>query len=265
MKDLGIIFIHHATGATTANNLALLRRLNPEAEIVTVSQGGEVFAGGYNTADMFDGPWRAYRQKFNEFGWRGLLFWDRARLARRFIWRNAELALYQWYTHKRESARRWIVAEWDTLCLEPAASLFRDMWDADVAGVEVHTLAGNPNWPQFREKRLASLPAEYRGQAFGISPVPGLLLSDEALGKISRFVRDDPRFRSVFCELRIGTAAVACGYRPVQMPLRIRQMLSAVHEYRASEINPSEGGWWHKVKDHDPMVRVGAAVEPGVR
>ena len=269
MTDLGIIFLHHSVGATTANNLALLRRLNPEAEIVTVSQRGEVFPGGYNTADMFDGPWRAYRMKANEFGWRTLIPGERARLARRFIWRNAELAIYQWYTHKRETARRWIVAEWDTLCLEPAASFFREVWDADVAGAAVHTLAGDPTWPHFRAKRLACLPAQYREQACGISPLPGLLFSDDALGRISRFVCDDYRFRAVFCELRVGTAAVACGYRPQEMPARVRKMLSAVHEYRISEINPSDGGWWHKVKDHDPLMSLecvskGGCVSPSM-
>jgi hypothetical protein len=256
MTEFGIIFIHHSTGPTTANNLKLLRQFNPDAEIVTISQGGQSFPGGYNTRNLFNGPWRGYRQRLNEYGWRSLIRSRRRHREKVYTWRNAELAIYQWYSQKREHAKRWIVAEWDTFCCEPATSFFRDVWDSDVSGVNIHQFSRGDSWPHFSQEGMSSVPEEYREIACGISPIPGMLLSDEALGKISRFVMDDIRFRGVFCELRMGTASVACGYRPIEQSVRAKHTLSDVLEYKSCEINPNDGGWWHKVKDHHPLVAV---------
>jgi len=256
MTDLGIIFIHHSIGPTTANNLALLRHFNPGVQIVTISQGGPTFAGGYNTKNLFKGPWNAYRQRMNEYGWRSLVRNGRRYTKKIYTWRNAELAIYQWYSQKREHAKRWIIAEWDTFCCESAISFFQDVWDADVSSTAVHRLSNDPSWPHFKDSGIDSLPPEYRQDACGMSPLPGLLFSDEALGRISRFVMDDARFRGVFCELRLGTAAVACGYEPIEQSDRAKRTLSAVSEYQAAEINIGDGGWWHKVKDHSSMVNV---------
>lgn len=262
MKELGIIFLHHAVGPTTSNNLEFLRRLNPHAEIVTISQSRHGFEGGWATRRLFAGGWMNYKPKLNEYGWRSLVTKGRAHSERVFAWRNADLPIYMWYSLKKEKAKRWVIAEWDTLCLEPAESFFRPVWDADVAGVFVHRPGDPIRWPHFERGGLESLPAEYRELACGISPLAGLLFSDRALQRIARLVEQDVRFRNVFCELRVGTAACACSYDPVEMPAQMQFSLSDVAEFRAEGLQDHRHGWWHKVKDHHSLLVEAGSVGP---
>lgn len=252
MHDLGIIFVHHAIGPTTANNLEMVRRMNPNAVVVTVSQHGETFPGGYNIRDMYDGPWRPYRQRINEYGWRSLLREGWRRQQRTFIWWNADMAIYLWYAHKREEARRWIVVEWDVLCLEPMQSFYRDVWDADVAAANIKRLDDTSRWVHFSDFGIALLPAEYRKAALGLTPLAGMLFSDDALREISAAVARDARLRGVYCELRTGTVAKHLGFDAVEIGGRSRRTLDDDREYNATSIE--EPGLWHKVKDHDPLL-----------
>lgn len=247
-NEVGIVFVHHSTGPSTSNNLALVCALNPDAVVVTLSQEGDTFRGGYNSRELTDRKWGAYRRKWNEYGWKQALFGDRGAQQRGFIWRNADLALYQWYTRRKEQAKRWVILEWDVLCTVGVREFYAEVWDADLAAVNVKRRESSPDWVFFSASELGKLPARFRPFATGVTPLAGLLISDRALSSVVEVIAGEAGFRDSFCELRLGTAAVASGFVPVELPASAKATLQDDHTFAVESIEGK--GIWHKVKDH---------------
>lgn len=192
MRELTILFLHHATDPVTRHHFEILHWLNPGVPVVPLSHRCEdALPGSYDAA-------RLVPEFAGETGWHGL-----------------DVMLYAWYRAGRTAettARRYALVEWDMLWRVPHADFYREVWDADVAGRDVKEPSRHRDWNWFAQ--MSRLPAALQPFAGGIAPISGLFLADRVLAAISAQVLP----LDVFCELRLPTLAKACGFRLTELP-----------------------------------------------
>jgi len=248
-NDVGILFLHHNNDPVTLSHLELIRVSNPNVQVIPISQWGVTLEGGHNARELADEcDWVADRFADLPVGTAHTL--DPSQ--REMIWRNADLVIYLWHRSRRESAKRWIVLEWDVFCNISVDEFYAPVWDSDVAATSVPAYRWGSNrvhrspWYWFRRPELQRLPRRYRAYAAGVAPLAGVLLSDDALGQISDVVLNDPALSQVFCELRMGTVARYLGCELQEIGSLATQTLTGEREFSRCDINvPSI---WHKVK-----------------
>src|SRR5882724_2211784 len=105
-KELGILFLHHATNPVTRANLASARRQNPRATIVTMS-AGEKFPNGYSLEAT------PHIQQFHS----------------RNSHRGSDWLVCSWFLQRRERCKKWWIIEWDTYCATSVRNYYRPVWD----------------------------------------------------------------------------------------------------------------------------------------
>jgi hypothetical protein len=120
----------------------------------------------------------------------------------------------------------------------PIIEFYREVWDAPLAGAAVVDIVRNPDWHWFKEIKN---PNKYGGFLCGVVPLSGILFSREVLEIIARQA-DDPLYKPLISECRIGTLAKRAGYQP-------RQISSNAADYITwSPRTPTHPGIWHPVK-----------------
>lgn len=252
MKDVGAIFLHHDTAPRTLNNLAVLRHYNPGLEIVPVSWWGETLPGGFNAKNMGRWRWRHYRpQWFNRCDWKTFPRRLVRGIKRSYFWRNGDLPIYLWRSsQKNVNVKRWLIMEWDVFCNVEVRQFYESVWDADIAGANVHT-DSNSNWQWFWPENKRRYPPQHQAHMTGISMLAGILISDRALVAICEALLKDPSWWDTFCEVRIASVAKMLGIQPVEIGPHAKETITDIN-FKAHEIH--KPGVWHHVKDHDPMI-----------
>ena len=228
---IGIVFLHHDTSATAANNLQSFRDWNPNTQIVTMS-AGEPFEGGYSIRDF---PEHSAR-------------WNRHLVKHPEAHRNsADVLLCAWYENRREQCDRWLVVEWESFCASTVEDFLAPVAAFDFSGPSVRWLNRDPDWHWF--KHVGKLPGELRPCAVGVMPFSFLLLNDAVLAAVTKHFPWDS-LGNVSSELRFATVAHAYGFAPVANPLAGWNITWKPLD----ENTPLTEGMWHPVKWVAPPV-----------
>jgi hypothetical protein len=155
-------------------------------------------------------------------------------------WRNIDTTIYRWFANRAINAEKYLIIEYDCLCKVDLRDYYFDVWDADVAGIDLFTKRENPRWRWFAESELAYLPPADHKHAAGIVPLTCTMFSHAALEQIvATTYRND-----VFCELRLGTTIKKLGLRFSRLPLLKRSTI-CYHGYSWQTNRP---GLFHSVK-----------------
>jgi hypothetical protein len=186
-SNLGIVFLHHNCNGVVLNNLASIRRQNPEAKIATLS-AGEPLPGGYTLAAT---PEIKERHAANEK-------------------KSSDWLLCSWFLQRQEKCRKWWVVEWDVFCTMPVREYYRPVWKFPFVASCVRVRHRDPEYGWFRS--VDTMPAEYVPYAMGAVPF-AYLLDEEALHAICTTLLQKP-FLGGNGELRFATVANWCGYPP---------------------------------------------------
>jgi hypothetical protein len=217
--DFCILFFYHKCDEVTKYHLANLRKWNPGAIIVPVTDSvPELLPGSIDVA-QFPSSWPEAQK-----------------------WRSVDTTLYRWFENRTFNARRYLIVEYDCLCTVDLNEYYSEVSDADVAGIDLFKMAENPRWKWF-VKELDALPAEDRKHASGIVPLTCTLFSHDALEEIVRHVyRHD-----VFAELRLGTIITKLGLRFRRLPVLKRSTIC----WHAYSWQANRSGLFHAVKSLD--------------
>jgi len=188
MEDkLGILFLHHDVNDVVENNLASMRRQNPDATIVTMGASCAL-PNGYslqNTPEVY------------------ALHAKQAR-------RSGDWLVCSWFAQRKERCDKWWVTDWDAYCTMPIREYYAAVWKLPLVAPSIRLMHRDPKWFWFRG--VKKLPEKFRAYAMGI--VPSLYLVDEdVLGRICTVLLRE-RFTAGNAELRFGTAANWCGFPP---------------------------------------------------
>lgn len=217
--DLCVLFLYHKCDELTKFHLESLRKSNPDAFILPLTDSvPELLPGSVDVAQM--PPFCADAHK----------------------WRGVDATLYRWFHNRTLNARRYLLCEYDCLCTVSLSDYYSDVWDADVAGVEFFTRDDNPHWKWFRDE-MNSIPSEDRSYTAAIVPFTCTMFSHVALEKIvANIYRHD-----VFCELRLGTIVNKLGLKFQRLP-RLERSTLCWHEYPWQTNRP---GFFHAIKSQD--------------
>ncbi len=241
--EFGIVFLHHDTDPVTMHHLNMIRTHNPEAAVVTVSQWGKVLPGGYDARKLATTvPWIA--AKFADIPASGVALNGDQRWQ---IWSNADLAVYLWFHHRKERAKRWIILEWDVFCNTAVQRFYSEVWNADsAAGHVLHTNDHGRRWYWFQHGEIQKLPEKFAKYALGLAPLAGTFMSNSAMTKIADAAVSFPELYPVFCELRLGTLCEYLGIQTRQISLQGRKTLSGDAVFSTADLGTP--AIWHKVK-----------------
>ncbi len=215
--ELCVLFLYHKCDELTKFHLESLRRSNPTAFILPLTDSvPELLPGSIDVARL--PPFCADAQK----------------------WRGIDATLYRWFENRTFNARRYLLAEYDCLCNVSLSDHYSEVWDADVAGISFFTRQKNPRWRWFVNGELDNIPPEDRSYAAGIVPFTCTMFSHAALTKIvANVYRQD-----IFSELRLGTTVNKLGlkFKPLPGP---KAATICWHEYPWQINRP---GFFHAVK-----------------
>jgi hypothetical protein len=212
MKELCVLFLHHADDELTRHHASLVQRYNPSAAFVPLT-----FNNGLRNAIL---PSIHASHGLNE-------------------WRNTDRLVYTWFhSTQRVLAERYLIIEFDTFCSMPFENFYAQAWDMPASCARVITQENDPGWQWFAEIPDHHI---YRGNLTGMSPLCAVMLVFSALAAMTKLVRD-PIYDPLFCECRIGTLANAAGYRPVMIRPDIDRYISWQSR------SPRGPGVWHSVK-----------------
>jgi hypothetical protein len=213
MKECVICFYYHKICPVLHEHLRLFRLHNPQAVIVPLCLKG--------TDPLVEGSYVSSARD-----WPG-------------GWFNADVAFTDWFLSPASiQAKRYFFFEYDTRCQEPLESFYAEVWDAEIARVELWTMADNPDWSwwgQFDDR----IPADERA---GVCPWPGVMFSQDALRSVCHEVQKCEYF-ALHNEARIGTAIH-------RLKIPHREIRPGVGNFlQCSERTPIKGhGIWHPVK-----------------
>jgi hypothetical protein len=211
MKKLCVLFLHHLDDALTRYHAEMISKRNPRTTLVPLT----FRAGLQNAICPVLSPTR-----LNE-------------------WRNSDFLIYNWFHSKHYvAAKRYIIVEYDTLCVASFEDFYAAVWDEPVAAAGLVDFDREPEWHWFCEIKDQSL---YRNRLAGMRPISGIFLSHPALAAMSRLALD-PIYVPLYCECRIGTLARTAGYKPVQIRTDAANFISWEPRH------PSGPGIWHSVK-----------------
>lgn len=193
-NGLCIIFMYHKCDKLTLLHFELLQRSNPQAIIVPVVDSVPGMIPGTVDVGKFPSRWAGTTD----------------------LWKNCDTILYRWFENREVSADKYVVIEYDCLCTVDLKEYFKEVWDSDVAPVNMFTWPEDNHWYWFRE--LNKLDPTDQAFAAGIMPFTCCLLSHEALEKIIAITTQ----ADVISELRLGTAVKRLGLKVKMMPNSIR-------------------------------------------
>jgi len=214
VHDVCILFLHHRDDELTRYHLGLTRASNPGVPVVPLSFGKGV------SGSISVGKW----------------CWPV-----RDEWYANDVMVYAWYKKRAFRAKRYVIFDYDTLCLMPVESFYQQVWNADVACASPMTYQEKPEWYWFRAQSVDGLPLKFHEQLAGLAPASGVFLSDRALKAISELAKDRS-FSHLFCECRLGTLARIAGFE-------IRQIRDDVEQFIGwNEVTPTRRGIWHPIK-----------------
>lgn len=218
--DFSILFFYHKCDELTKFHLACLSKSNPSAFIVPVTDSvPELLPGSVDVGRFCSSFMTSHK------------------------WRSIDATLYRWFERRNFNARRYLIIEYDCLCNVDLHDYYKEVLDADVAGVEFFTRRQNPNWKWFRTDELTNLPVSDRKYAAGVVPLTCTLFSHAALEKIVASVyRED-----VFCELRLGTTINKLGLKFQRLPA-VKRSTICWHSYSWQVNRP---GLFHGIKSFD--------------
>jgi|SRR5450759_2124016 hypothetical protein len=218
--DFCILFFYHKCDELTKFHLASLRKSNPAAIIVPLTDSVPELLPGSIDVGQFPSSW-ADAQK----------------------WRSIDTTLYRWFEHRTFDARRYVIVEYDCLCTVDLCDYYSEVMGADVAGIDLFRREDNPRWKWFVQSELDTLPEQDRKHAAGLVPLTCTLFSHEALEKIvANVYRQD-----VFCELRLGTTINKLGLKFERLPIPKRSTI-CWHTYSWQANRP---GLFHGIKSFD--------------
>jgi hypothetical protein len=220
--DFCILFAYHKVDALTRHHLELLKQHNPEAPIIPVTD--DVAAHLEGGVDVMNFPDH----------------WPKAN-----PWRRCDTMLYRWFLNRNLTAERYVWLEYDVLCTTSIRDAYAEVWDADVACKHYRLPTHRPDgqrseadWFWFSE--INRLPEADRRFAAGLAPLACTMFSHRGLELITQNVTTN----DVFCELRIGTAALKSGLRVQQFS----SSLGAGIQWNAHGSVPTGKGVFHAVK-----------------
>lgn len=215
--ELCILYLYHRCDEVTKFHLETLRRSNPTAFILPLTDAvPELLPGSVDVA--------RYPSEFADSQ----------------KWRSIDLTLYRWFQNRSLNARHYIVVEYDCFCSVDLREHYAEVMAADVAGVDLFTKKQNPKWKWFQDDELHKLPAEDRPHAAGIVPFTCTMFSHAALTSVvTNVYRED-----IFCELRLGTIINKLGLTYKRLPITKRSRIS-YHEYPWRTSSP---GLFHSIK-----------------
>lgn len=185
--NLGILFLHHGTNAVVLNNLSSIRRHNPHATIVTMSDK-DPLPGGYSLSST---P-------------------ALEKLHARNKSRSSDWLVCSWFEQRKEQCDKWWICEWDTFCTTSIEEFYRPVWEFPFVVSCVLRQDRDPRWYWFREVR--KLPDGYRDFTIGASPFLYLVSSTALTDACEMLIREP--ILAANGELRFATAANRCGYAP---------------------------------------------------
>jgi len=210
MKHLCIIFLHHRDDELTRFHAQLLRKFNSSAEFIALT-----FSEGFPTALRY--PLKLPSSHAE--------------------WGNADRLVYDWFqSEQRVTAERYVIVEYDTLCLMPLDEFYGAAWSQPVSAAEVKTRDNDPQWHWFQ-----GLPYPSVYPLLGLVPMSCVLLSYLAMQAVSKLSRN-PFFNPLCSECRLGTLALLSGF----YPSRIRPDASDFISWLPRK--PTKAGLWHTVK-----------------
>jgi hypothetical protein len=214
-----ILFLYHRCDDLTKFHLECLRKFNPTAIVLPLTDSVPELLP--NSIDVGQLP---------------------AFCADAEKWRGIDATLYRWFHNREFNARRYLLAEYDCLCTMSLPDFYAEVWDADVAGVDLFTFKDNPRWRWFVEE-LQKIPRPDRAYAAGIVPFTCTMFSHTALAEIvANVYRND-----IFSELRLGTTVNKLGLDFQRLPPAKSSTL-CWHEYPWQTNRP---GFFHAVKSMD--------------
>lgn len=179
--ELGIVVLHHHVDEVFEQNLESMRFHNPEAVVCTIScnhltpPGGYTFNGTPDLWSMFSVP------------------------------TCADLLLLSFWRQKKESAQKWLVAEWDVFCRCSVKQYYGPVWNEPFVASTVMRPWREHDWPWF-----AGCSYPKGTNLMGIVPFL-FLANEEVLDKVCDRLPDT---RGTNSEVRLATAAAECGYPP---------------------------------------------------
>jgi hypothetical protein len=186
-NELGILFLHHKRDRITRQNLASLRRHNPDAVLVTMSSTVP-FPGGYALART---PELARRHETNPA-------------------RGSDWLVCSWFLQHKESCAKWWIVEWDTYAEVSALEYYRPVWEFPFVAATVKSPQREPDWNWFDS--MSSAPAAYRPFAMGAVPFLYLISYPALKAVCARISKLNVSFGNG--ELRFATVANRCGFPP---------------------------------------------------
>lgn len=209
-----ILFLHHHPlyEAVMARHLALLKALNPNAEVVP-------------------------------------LCFEPDRETRDWQWRNCDVLIYEWFIQVQPEHERFFIIEFDTFCTMPLKEFYGSAYDKPAVGSVIvlpwsHEPVlgyGQPmrEWHWFSHGDTPRLYPFLRG----LCPVCGAMFSRKCLAKMSSIYFSNREVDRLHAECRLGTLACMAGYEPE----RIRE---DSHLFILSkDLAPHQDrGIWHRVK-----------------
>jgi hypothetical protein len=117
-------------------------------------------------------------------------------------------------SRNRVEGRRYVWFDYDTWCNQSVRDFFESVWDAAFACPDHFAYTDKPKWMWFNIPQLLPRGDQYRSkdQLYGVVPLCGVLMSQDVLARlVEEQVKDPATWRSVFCELRVGTLLKKCG------------------------------------------------------
>ncbi len=216
--DLCMLFLYHKCDELTLFHLESLRKHNPDACIIPLTDTVQELIPGSIDVSGFDSSFQDAEK-----------------------WRSIDTTVYRWFENRTFNARKYLFIEYDCYCTVNLAEYYGDLNDADVMGVYFFSMRENPRWQWFRE--LQTLPEEDRKLASGIAPFTCTMFRHEALEKVvANVYRHD-----VFCELRLGTTIRKLNLKFRRLPLFKRSTI-CWHVYPWQALRP---GLFHSIKSLD--------------
>jgi len=217
MLDCCIVFLHHQNTWTAELHRRLLQELNPYPVVSVYRGAGRSLSGAIQLC-------RLAPERLTEDAWA-----------------SADAALVVWFRNRGFNAHRYVFLEWDALATAPVSDYYHEVWDCDVAATNVLKPDTDASWHWFNQ--IDKLPPELRGDAAGLMPFNGLLLSHRALTALAEATLP----LNVNCELRTGTILNAHGFLLSQMPDHRRATNSWHPDLRRCSFG--EPGIYHPVKE----------------
>jgi hypothetical protein len=225
MRELCILFSYHKCDDVTVHHLELLKKHNPSVIIVPLTD--DVPEQLPESVDVKDFP---------------------SRWTTKDKWAGVDIMLYKWFLNRTETARRYLVLEYDCMCTMPIAHAYAGVWNADVACAKFVRRWTHPLWHWFSPESLAKLDPEDRPIAAGVVPYVGALYSHRALEAIL----DNVTSNDAFAELRLGTAISKAGLDVTRLPRELRRTI----QWDLFTGDRSRPGIYHAVKSKADESRV---------